>query len=230
MIFPIGDDQVQGGSKPIVSYTLIVINTLVFLYEASMPISELNKFLFEFGSIPAEVMRGQDVHTILTSMFLHGGWLHLIGNMLFLWVFADNIEAVIGSIPFLLFYIMGGIAANLVHVFVDPASTIPAVGASGAISAVLGAYLLVFPGSRIKVIIIYFFGVVRIPAMFFLGIWILQQLFSGIFALDPTAARSSGVAWWAHIGGFGFGFLVGFFIRRRYGKNPFRVTREYSRP
>ncbi|MEM1123305.1 MAG: rhomboid family intramembrane serine protease [Bacteroidota bacterium] len=213
MIFPIGDDQVQGGSKPLFSYAFIVINVLVFLYEMSLSPDALNQFITEFGSIPAETMRGEDYFSLFTSMFLHGGWMHLIGNMLFLWVFADNIEQVIGNFNFLIFYIAGGLAAHAGHIFFNIDSTIPTVGASGAISAVLGAYLVMFPTSKIKILVVILFSSFRISALVFLGLWIGQQLISGIGAISQTA-EASGVAWWAHIGGFAFGIIAGFYYRR----------------
>ena len=226
VIFPIGDDQVEGGSVPFVSYSLILLNCIVFAFEITLSDPQLNNLIMTYGSIPGEIAAGKDLYTLLTSMFLHGGWMHLIGNMLFLWVFADNIEAIIGNIKFLLFYLAGGIAASLVHLAFNMGSMVPAIGASGAISAVLGAYLLMFPSSRVRVFIIYIFGSIRIPAMFFLGIWIIQQLFNGIFALDPTARESAGVAWWAHIGGFAFGVVVGLLVRRSQKSRPKTYSRD----
>jgi len=213
MIFPIGDDQVRGGSKPIFSYLFIAINVLVFFYEASLTPDALNQFILSFGSIPAETMNGEDYHTLLTSMFLHGSWMHLIGNMLFLYVFADNIEQIIGNTNFLVFYLVGGLAAHAGHIFFNVDSTIPTVGASGAISAVLGAYLIMFPASKIKILVVFLFRSFKVPALLFLGFWIVQQLFSGFAAIGPETAESSGVAWWAHIGGFAFGIIAGFYYR-----------------
>lgn len=211
MFFPIGDDQVQGGYTPYISYSFIAFNILIFFFQVSLPIGELNSFIFEYGSIPVETMRGEDTHTLFTSMFLHGGWMHLIGNMLFLWVFADNIEATVGSMSFLIFYLLGGLAAHAAHIYFNVGSEIPTVGASGAISAVMGAYLVMFPTSRIK--IWAFFFTFRIQALFFLGFWIFQQWMSGTAALEVATEQSTGVAWWAHIGGFAFGVLAGFYYR-----------------
>ncbi len=213
MIFPIGDDQVQGGAKPIFSYLFIGINVLVFLYQATLQ-PDCSEFVKHYGAIPDEIVNGQDYFTLLTSMFLHGGWMHLIGNMMFLWVFADNIEATIGNARFVLFYLMGGLAASAAHIFFNLDSTIPAVGASGAISAVLGAYIVMFPKSKIKILVIYFFQSFKVAAIWFLGFWIAQQLFSGFASLGPeTAGSGGGVAWWAHIGGFVFGVLAGFLFK-----------------
>ena len=214
MIFPIGDDQVQGGHKPLFSYTFIGLNVLIFLYQLSLPLPQCQGFLIHFGVIPAEALAGQDLYTFITNMFLHGGWMHLIGNMMFLWVFADNIEAIVGNARFFLFYILGGVVASVVHVMFNVGSPIPAVGASGAIAAVLGAYLVMFPRSKVKLIVILFFYTFRIPAILFLGIWIAQQLLNGVGAIGGNSAHTGGVAWWAHIGGFGFGLLAGLLFRR----------------
>jgi membrane associated rhomboid family serine protease len=219
MFFPIGDDNVKGGYKPIFSYTLIFVNGIVFLFEVTLNQDSAQAFVIHFGSIPAEVLSGHDLFTLITSMFLHSGWMHLIGDMLFLWVFADNIEGVVGTFNFLLFYLLGGIAAALVHALFNPFSEIPVVGASGAISAVMGAYLVMFPASRIKVWILILFTSAYVPAILFLGIWIVQQMIAGFGSLGIGVEEGGGVAWWAHIGGFTFGIIAGFFARKNYGNN-----------
>lgn len=211
MIFPIGDDNVKGGSYPLLSYGFILLNIAIFLFQLSLPQGQLQGFIFNFGSIPEEITQGQDWYTLLTSMFLHGGWMHLIGNMLFLWVFADNIEATIGSFNFLVFYLLGGLSAALCHIWFNWYSEIPMVGASGAISAIMGAYLVLFPTSRIKVL--FFIFIFRVPAILFLLIWFYEQTISGIGELNVPTAATSGVAWWAHIGGFAFGLLAGLYLR-----------------
>lgn len=213
MIFPIGDTQVKGGHTPIVTYGLLAVNVGVFLWSINLGLDGFQAFLFEFGSIPGEITRGVDMHTLVTSMFLHGGWMHLIGNMIFLWVFADNIEAIVGSMLFLVFYIAGGLIGSAAHIFTDIHSMIPSVGASGAISAVLGAYLVMFPKSKIKVFILFF--VTYMPAILFLLFWFAQQMLSGVGSLGTVSAETSGVAWWAHIGGFLFGVVSGFIFRSR---------------
>ncbi len=223
MIFPIGDDQVKGGHYPYVSYALIALNVLVFLYEFTLPAPALVDFVHQWGSVPVETANGQNLHTLVTSMFLHGGWLHLIGNMLFLWVFADNIEATIGSTRFFLFYFLGGLAAHAGHIWFHTDSVIPTVGASGAISAVLGAYLVLFPSSRIKVL--FFFFVFHVPALLFLGFWIFQQVWAGSASLDVRTAESAGIAYWAHIAGFIFGLLAGFYYRLQYSPILHRADR-----
>jgi membrane associated rhomboid family serine protease len=214
MFFPIGDAQVQRGHRPIFSYLFVAINVLIFLYQFSMPVIQQEVFLLKYGAIPQALFNGKDYHTLITSMFLHGGWMHLIGNMLFLWVFADNIEATIGYIKFLVFYITGGVVAVLAHSFFTPQSQIPMVGASGAISAVLGAYLVMFTKSKIKILFLLFLSTFQLPAFLFLGIWIVQQLLAGVGSLNVKTMDTTGVAYWAHIGGFVFGVVAGFFFKK----------------
>jgi membrane associated rhomboid family serine protease len=209
MFFPIGDDNVKGGHKPIFTYILLAINIALFFYELQLGES-LDAFIERFAFSPNEIANFQDLHALFTSMFLHGGWMHLIGNMMFLWVFADNIEAILGNFRFLLFYILGGLVAGLAQAILFADATTPTLGASGAIAAVLGAYLVMFPVSRIKVLFIIFSF--RVPALFFLGFWIVQQFLSGWGALS-VESDGSGVAWWAHIGGFVFGFVAGVYYR-----------------
>ena len=228
MFFPVGDTQVQGGYKPIVAYSFLVINILIFLFQFSLG-TGANQFLMTYGSIPAEITSGQDYYTLITSMFLHGGWMHLIGNMLFLWVFGDNIEATIGSVKFFIFYIFGGLAASGAHIFFNWDSNIPCVGASGAIAAVLGAYLVMFPKSKIKILVVILFRNFEVPAIAFLGLWFGQQLLSGVGEIGNTA-DTSGVAWWAHIGGFVFGVAFGFLFKgmiRKDVKNKIPSPKDY---
>ena len=145
MLFPIGDDQVKGGYFPLFSYSFIALNIIIYYLQTTTASG-----LYEYAAVPVEIVQGQDLHTLITSMFLHGGLMHIIGNMLFLWVFADNIEATIGNFRFLIFYILGGLAAHAAHIYFNLDSNIPTVGASGAISAVMGAYLVMFPTSRVQ--------------------------------------------------------------------------------
>ena len=192
MIFPIGDEQVQGGYKPIFSYSFIAVNVIFFAFQMMDP----GRLICDYAAIPAEIGAGRDYHTLFTSMFMHGDFMHIAFNMLFLWVFADNIEATVGNIKFVLFYLMGGLVAHAGHFFLGDgnvyenccipcgaipclegmyhcAGTTPTVGASGAIAAVLGAYLVMYPKSKVKMLV--FFRVMHIPAMFFLLFWIGQQ-------------------------------------------------------
>lgn len=216
MIFPIGDEQVHGGHKAFFSYLFLILNVVVFLFEMSLPEATLNAFTGYFGATPDEFLHGERLYTLVTSLFLHGGWAHFLGNMLFLWVFADNIEATIGNIRFFVFYLAGGVAATLFHGLINPSSSIPLIGASGAISAVLGAYLVIFPHSKIKVLVLFLFSSFRIPALAFLGIWIINQFVSGYGSLSSVSTESAGIAYWAHIGGFIYGITIGYFARRTY--------------
>jgi membrane associated rhomboid family serine protease len=173
----------------------------------------------DYGLVPARVSANfaASWYTIFTSMFLHGGWLHIIFNMLALFIFGDNIEDRMGHLRYLLFYLLGGFIAAGAHILADPTSALPTIGASGAIAAVLGAYLLFFPRARVVTIIplFFFFPVIRIPAVIYLGFWFISQLFNGYTQIAANTYQSGGVAWWAHIGGFVFGMLVVIFFGRR---------------
>lgn len=214
MLIPIGDDNIAGGARPIVSYGLLLANIAIFMYEFSLDDRSLQIFVNQFGTIPVNILHGRDLYTLFTSMFLHGGWSHLIGNMLFLWIFGDNVEAVLGNFKFLLFYIIGGLIASIAHVWMNLDSVIPSIGASGAISAVLGAYLVMFPRSRIRMIFLIFFVTFYISAIFFIGFWFIQQFMSAYYEAKLDV-QSQGVAWWAHIGGFIFGVIYGIFYRSK---------------
>ena len=214
MFFPIGDDQVKGGAYPLFSYAFLILNLLVFLVQLSLTEPQLALFFDRYSTIPAYIESGHHLGTLVTSMFLHGSWMHLIGNMLFLWVFADNIEATIGNVGFFLFYLAGGILASLAHVYFNPGSEIPSLGASGAISAVLGAYLVMFPRSKVKVLIFLLIILRRITmsAFLFLGIWIGVQVINTIQSFG-IPAQGGGTAWFAHLGGLVFGLVMGFVFR-----------------
>lgn len=214
MLLPLGDDHVKGKHKPVFTYLLILVNCYVFWHELQMSPEGLQGTFYNYGAVPETLLRGQNVHTLLTSIFLHGGWMHLVGNMLFLWIFADNIEVTIGNFRFLLFYLAGGAFAILFHCFFFQSSQIPAIGASGAIAATLGAYLVMFPSSRIRVFFFFFFF--RVSAFVFLGFWILQQLFAGWESLTVQSADTVGIGYWAHIGGFAYGLICGVFYRRQF--------------
>ena len=209
MLFPIGDDQVKGGHFPLFSYLFIALNILVFYLQLTSP----DMLVGQYAAVPAQIESGGQLYTLLTSMFLHGGFGHILGNMLFLWVFADNIEATVGNIRFVLFYLLGGLFAHAAHIYFNPGSMVPTVGASGAISAVMGAYMVMFPASRVK--LWFFFFIFRVPAFLFLGIWIWMQWSSGWASLQ-VEAEGGGTAWWAHIGGFAFGFAAGLYFRLAY--------------
>jgi membrane associated rhomboid family serine protease len=215
MVFPIGDDQIERGYTPLFSYSFIAINLAIFVWQFSMADAG-NEFINTWGAIPQNISSGSNFETLFTSIFLHGGWANVLGNMLFLWIFADNIEATIGNFKFVIFYLLGGLVAGLAQIAIDPSSEVPCVGASGAIAAVMGAYIIMFPKSRVKMFFILFFNVFYIPAWVFLGFWFAQQLTSGFGVFDVTGESGGNVAWWAHIGGFAFGLVAGFIFRQMY--------------
>jgi membrane associated rhomboid family serine protease len=196
---------------------LVVVNTAVFIAEVTLFRPGLREFFNQYGVVPVHIMDGERLYTLFTSIFLHGGWFHLISNMVFLWIFGDNVEAALGKVIFPVFYLAGGLAASLTHVFVSPASELPSLGASGAIGAILGAYIVMFPRSQVRVLLLFGFFLVirRITAVLFLGIWFVMQFFSGIASLGAETAQTGGVAVWAHVGGFVFGLLMGFIFRGR---------------
>src|SRR5947209_6474271 len=195
-MFPIGDDNSSEKSKAFVNYLLILANVLAFLYEITQP--DVQQFLMQWGEVPRYISHGERVSTLITSMFLHGGWMHLIGNMVFLYVFGDNVEDAFGHLPYLVFYLLCGIAAGLAQVFLASDSRLPGVGASGAISGVMAAYMLMFAGNRVRVF--FFFSIITVPAVVMIGLWIITQFFNGIASFAHTQ-QTGGVAYGAHIGG-----------------------------
>jgi membrane associated rhomboid family serine protease len=214
-VIPLKDINTSS-TRPVVNTLLVAINVIAFFYELSLG-RDIEQFLRQFGVVPVDIMGDQTVslfdrvRPLVTSMFLHGGWLHLIGNMLFLWVFGDNVEDRFGHFRYLLFYLAGGFAASLAHILFNADSTVPTIGASGAVAAVLGAYSFLFPGARVLALVPlgFFLQTMEIPAKLFLGLWFVLQFLSGATSLAVSrAAQAGGVAWWAHIGGFLFGFLL----------------------
>ena len=218
-MIPLRDDN-PTEITPVVTVAFIVSCSLVFLYEISLSMPNSEAFVYMYGAIPAVVLGHAELPpelvslpaygTLLSSMFLHGGWMHLIGNMLYLWIFGNNIEDVMGHAKFVLFYLICGVLAAFSHALVDPESTIPMVGASGAISGILGGYLLLYPHARVLVLVPYgFIGTFNVPAAMVLGLWFLMQVLSGGMSLGN---QGGGVAFFAHIGGFLAGMiLIGFF-------------------
>jgi membrane associated rhomboid family serine protease len=203
-MFPIRDRQ-RAYSTPVVTILLIVMNLVIFLYEISLDPYSQNHFTTVWALIPARF----HAVDLFTSMFLHAGWMHVLGNMWFLWVFGDNIEDVLGHGKYLLFYIVCGVAAGLTHVLLNADSRLPTVGASGAIAGVMGAYLVKFPRNRINTLIFFgFVFFVDIPAVFMLGYWFLIQVFSGVGSVGYTNVSQGGTAWFAHIGGFITGMIL----------------------
>ncbi len=213
-------DNVPSRRPPLVNYTLIGLNVLVFLWEVGQG-PRLDEVFRAYGVVPAVFVASSGLERwvpVFTSMFLHGGVWHLVSNMLALWIFGDNVEDRMGHFRYLLFYLLCGVAASLVHIYTDPASTIPSVGASGAISGVLAAYLVMYPMAYVYTLIPLFFWVeiVAVPALLYLGLWFLSQLVNGLFALSATSLQSGGgIAWWAHIGGFMAGLVLVWIFRRR---------------
>ncbi len=217
-MLPIGDENVKGQGLAFVTISFIALNVLAFFLEINQPTeAALQSFVEAWGVVPREYTQGVDLppgipypvwSTLFTSMFLHGGWGHLFGNMLFLWVFGDNVEHRIGHLRFFVFYLATGIAAALAHIFFNANSMIPTVGASGAISGVLGGYLLMFPRNRVYVLT--WGGVATVPAIFMLGLWILMQFINGFgsIAATPETGEGGGVAYLAHIGGFIAGMIL----------------------
>lgn len=213
-MFPIGDDRDSGEGFAVVTIALIVLNVLAFMVELGQGSdAALQSFITAWGVVPREFAAGKDLSplipvpywsTLITSMFLHGGWMHLGGNMLYLWIFGDNIERAMGSFRFLAFYLICGIVAGLAHIAFSGGSMVPSVGASGAISGVLGGYLLMFPQNRVRVLTRG--GVASVPAVVVLGFWIVIQLFSQIGSVAQTS--EGGVAYMAHIGGFAAGLIL----------------------
>lgn len=220
-MFPV-QDIIPRRKTPFVTWTLILLNSIIFLYEVILPADQLEALFYRFGVVPIRFTSGfwldhpEILFTLLTNMFLHGGWAHIIGNMWYLWIFGDNVEDRFGAVRYIFFYLFTGIAASVLHIVFNPHSTLPAIGASGAISGVLGAYFVFFPHSRIITVVPFFFWpfFFEIPAFFFLGVWFIGQLFSGTFALMIPEV-SGGVAWWAHIGGFATGMLIARMNRKK---------------
>jgi membrane associated rhomboid family serine protease len=210
-MFPLSD-VIPSRTVPVVTVGLIIVNSLVFLYQVTLPQPLLEQFVMQYALVSADF----NWTSVFTSMFLHGGWMHVIGNMLYLWIFGDNVEDRLGHGRFLVFYLVSGCFAALLQVLINPFSEVPMLGASGAIAGVMGAYFVLYPESRVltAVFIFIFFDLVEIPAIFFLGIWFVMQLLSGVGSLG-IQNTSGGTAFWAHIGGFVVGAIVGLVLRRR---------------
>lgn len=214
-------DMTPRRSLPLVTILLIVANFLVFFHQISLSPGAGDAFIRTYGLVPAKIQMaiagsprvtlGGALLPLITCMFLHGGWLHILGNMLFLWIFGGNVEDRLGSVVYLIFYLVCGVASGVAQTLFSWGAHIPSVGASGAISGVLGAYLVFFPYSRILTLVPVFilFFTVRVPAILFIGLWFVVQFLSGVGSLGASGANATGgVAWWAHIGGFLVGVLL----------------------
>lgn len=210
MLFPIGDDNSRERSVSVVTYGLIALNVLLFFVEMSGG----EPFIQKWSVVPRRLVAnpGEDFITIFSSMFMHGGWMHLFGNMLYLWIFGDNVEDNFGHLKFLIFYLLCGIAATVAQVAFNSNSNVPNLGASGAIAGVLGAYILLFPKGQVRVMMGR--GIVNMPAFVVLGLWILLQFVNGIGSIANTA-ETGGVAYMAHLGGFIAGIILTFLFRGR---------------
>ena len=240
-MLPVADENLPGRGPAVVTLTLIAINVAVFVF-LQLP-SEA--FTYSWAVVPAEITSGHDIVqrvsveggsfmlgvspspiylTLISSTFMHGGWLHLIGNMLFLYIFGDNVEHTLGSIPFLVFYLAAGVIASFAQILPDPNSLIPSLGASGAIAGVLGAYIVLFPSNR--VLVYWFYNAIWVPALLVLGLWFVIQLVSGVGQIAVSQQAGGGVAYLAHVGGFVCGLVVGFiaraFLRSRPASRSFR--------
>jgi membrane associated rhomboid family serine protease len=234
MLLPIGDDNTARTVTPYVTYALVGINIVVFIVQLVAG----DSFTYAYSAVPYEISTGRDLvgpvpvgrflvdHmpgpapiylTLLTSMFMHGGWAHIGSNMLYLWIFGDNVEDNFGHVKFLFFYLVSGLVASFAQIALDPASKIPTLGASGAIAGVLGAYIVLFPHNRIRVLTLWVvITALELPALVVIGLWIVMQFFSQVAAIAHTAqTRGGGVAYMAHIGGFIAGFALVFVFRRR---------------
>lgn len=215
-MYPIADDNQDIATPAIVTWMLIALNVAVFLYELSLG-EGAQRFILLWGAVPRHLLAGRDLETLVTSMFIHGGFAHILGNMLYLKVFGDNIEDNMGHGRFLLFYFITGLVASIVFAMLNPHSSIPSVGASGAISGVLGAYIVLYRSNRVSVL--WGFGVFHVPAWAMIGFWALQQFLATYASIATTEQTDgSGVAYAAHAGGFLAGVVLAFIMGRRVGR------------
>lgn len=228
-MFPLYDN-VRARSYPFVTFAIIILNVLAFIFEISRG-AEIEEFVQTFGFVPARYSRGivhpeysmiEQILPFVTSLFLHGGFFHLILNMWFLWIFGDNVEDRMGHVRFAIFYLVCGLLATVTHFLTNLDSTLPSVGASGAIAGVMGAYFILFPGAMVTVLVPFFFIPLffDIPAFFFLGFWFIMQFYGGYVTLLSPVEHVRGIAWWAHAGGFLGGMMLVFVFKK--SKNKYR--------
>jgi membrane associated rhomboid family serine protease len=259
MLFPIGDDNQGRLSTPFITYVIVALNAVVFLFLQQAGQTQTGeRFTYGYAVVPYEITTGEDLTqpqrvpgaqaeidrrtgrretpvvpqapgptpiylTLLTSMFMHGGWMHIIGNMLYLWIFGDNVEDNFGHGKFLIFYLICGLVASFAQIVLNPSSVIPSLGASGAIAGVLGAYLIMFPRNRVRTILPlgFLWTTIELPAVVVLGFWIVLQVISQYTASISHTTQTGGVAYMAHIGGFVAGVIMAFFLRRKTQKTPY---------
>jgi len=225
-------DEIRSQRVPVVTYALIALNALIFMYELLLG-PNVDRLFMSWGAVPARITDPFTYPlafiTLFTSMFLHGGWAHLIGNMLYLWIFGDNVEDMLGHVGYIAFYVAAGVIAGLAQILTAPASSTPGIGASGAIAGVLAVYLVLFPTAPVRVLVPGYFmaRIARVPAVLVLGMWFVLQLFNGVLSLGAQTMATGGVAWFAHIGGFLAGLPVGFVLRRALPPPPPSTYRRY---
>ncbi|MGB9742829.1 MAG: rhomboid family intramembrane serine protease [candidate division WOR-3 bacterium] len=207
-------DDIKSRRRPFVNYLLIGVCTGVWVIQFTRSPEQFDAQILTYGMVPIRIVRGQHLWTLISSMFLHGGWFHFLGNMLYLWIFGDNVEDAFGHLLYPVVYLTSGIAGNLLQVLIAPYSGIPTIGASGAISGIMGAYFVLFPRARVLTLVPFFFfmRLIYLPASLLLGFWILFQLLYGCSSAPGTGG---GVAYFVHIGGFAAGVIFGLLIRRR---------------
>jgi membrane associated rhomboid family serine protease len=210
-MIPLGNDSRRTSYFPLVTVSIIAINVIVFVLE----LMGGDDFVMQWALVPADIVAGRNWITLLTAMFLHGGWLHILSNMGFLWVFGPSIEEALGGGRYLVFYLLGGLVASLAQIAVDPTSTLPNLGASGAIAAVMGAFLVIYPNDQIRTVVFLgkFGTITRVRAIVLIGIWFLTQVVSGMGVLATTEADQDSVAYMAHVGGFLFGVITARFFQ-----------------
>ena len=222
-------DTVRTSTTPYVNLAIIAVNFLVFFYELSLSQADLNHFFFDNGVVPRRLADWwnspsglEEPFTIVSASFIHGGWLHILGNMVYLWVFGDNIEDALGHVKYAAFYLVAAAGAVALQVAVNTSEVIPMVGASGAIAGVLGAYLVLYPRATVGVLIpwFWFFGAIPVPAIFLIGFWFVMQLFTGIASIGTATGASEGIAVWAHVGGFITGFAIVLLLRPLIPRRP----------
>ena len=222
-------DTVHSRTTPYVNLAIIAVNFLVFFYELSLSQADLNLFFFDHGVVPRRLVDWwnspsglEEPFTIVSAAFIHGGWLHILGNMIYLWVFGDNIEDALGHVKYAVFYLVAAAGAVALQVAVDTNEVIPMVGASGAIAGILGAYLVLYPRATVGVLIpwFWFFGAIPLPAIFLIGFWFVMQLFTGIASIGTATGASEGIAVWAHVGGFITGFAIVLALRPLIPRRP----------
>jgi len=212
VMFPIRDEN-PSRTTPIVTWIIIAVNVFIFIYTYIIDGVNFEKYIFSLGTIPEKILRGESIYTLLTSMYMHGGLMHIFGNMLYLNIFGDNVEDVCGHLKYLVFYTICGVSASLIHTFLTSNPQIPAVGASGAISGILGAYVVLYPRARILTAV--FFRIIyftRVPASLFIGFWFIMQLLLSSYEI---LGYTTGIAVWAHIGGFIVGLILSIPLRTR---------------